>query len=44
MQPGIATPGLQLLTAKDLKHYWRSDHYGAISKDVLSRPAVVIDR
>jgi hypothetical protein len=42
--PAIATPGLQLMTAKDLKHYWRSDHYGAIWKNVLSRPAIVIDR
>jgi hypothetical protein len=42
--PAIATPGLQLMTANDLKHYWRSDHYGAISKNVLSRPAIVQDR
>ncbi|MBA4188550.1 MAG: hypothetical protein C0467_11140 [Planctomycetaceae bacterium] len=42
--PAIATPGLQLITAKDLKHYWRSDHYGELSKNVLSRPAIVIDR
>lgn len=41
--PAIATPGLQLITAADLKHYWRSNHYGAISKGVLSRPAIVID-
>lgn len=42
--PAIATPRLQLMSAKDLKHYWRSDHYGAISKNVLSRPAIVLDR
>jgi len=42
--PAIATPGLQLITAKDLKHYWRSDHYGEFSKNVLSRPAIVIDK
>lgn len=41
--PAIATPGLQLLTAKDLERYWRSDHYGALSKGVLSRPAIVMD-
>ncbi|VTT99785.1 sel1 domain-containing protein : Sel1 domain protein repeat-containing protein OS=Chlorobium phaeobacteroides (strain BS1) GN=Cphamn1_1504 PE=4 SV=1: Sel1: Sel1: Sel1: Sel1: Peptidase_C39_2 [Gemmataceae bacterium] len=42
--PAIATPGLQLMTARDLKRYWRSDHYGALSKNVLSRPAIVLDR
>ena len=41
--PAIATPGLELITADDLKRYWRSDHYGALSHDVLSRPAIVID-
>ena len=41
--PAVATPGLQLITAADLKDFWRSDHYGAISKGVLSRPAFVID-
>ena len=41
--PAIATPGLQLITAADLKHYWRSDHYGTLSKNVLSRPAIVVD-
>ena len=41
--PAVATPGLQLITAADLKNYWRSDHYGALSKGVLSRPAFVID-
>jgi hypothetical protein len=39
--PAIATPGLQLMTAKDLKHYWRSDHYGQLSNNILSRPAIV---
>lgn len=42
--PAIATPGLQLMSAKDLIHYWRSDHYGAISKNVLTRPAIVLER
>jgi len=41
--PAIATPGLQLMTAEDLKRYWRSDHYGELSNGVLSRPAIVID-
>jgi len=40
--PAVATPGLQLITAADLKNYWRSDHYGNLSKGVLSRPAFVI--
>jgi TPR repeat protein len=42
--PAVATPGLQLITAAALKDFWRSDHYGALSKGVLSRPAFVIDR
>lgn len=41
--PAVGTPGLQLITAADLKDFWRSDHYGALSKGVLSRPAFVID-
>jgi TPR repeat protein len=41
--PAVGTPGLQLITAADLKDFWRSDHYGAISQGVLSRPAFVID-
>ncbi len=41
--PAVASPGLLLITADDLKNFWRSDHYGAISKGVLSRPAFVID-
>ena len=41
--PAIASPGLELMTAKDLKKYWRSDHYGAVSQNVLSRPAIVLD-
>jgi TPR repeat protein len=41
--PATATPGLQLISADDLKHYWRSDHYGALSGGVLSRPAIVLD-
>ena len=40
--PAVATPGLQLITAEDLKDFWRSDHYGALSKGILSRPAFVI--
>jgi hypothetical protein len=39
--PAIATPGLQLISAADLKRYWRSDHYGRVSNNVLSRPAIV---
>jgi uncharacterized protein len=42
--PAVASPGLQLITAEDLKDFWRSDHYGALSKGVLSRPAFVIDQ
>ena len=42
--PAVATPGLQLITADDLKDFWRSDHYGALSKGILSRPAFVIDK
>lgn len=42
--PAIATPGLQLISAADLKHYWRSDHYGKLSHNVLSRPAIVVDQ
>ena len=42
--PAIATPGLELMTADDLKRYWRSDHYGALSHGVLSRPAIAIDK
>ena len=40
--PAVATPGLQLITAEDLKDFWRSDHYGELSKGVLSRPAFVM--
>lgn len=42
--PAIATPGLQLITADDLNHYWRPDHYGALSGGMLSRPSIVEDR
>ncbi len=42
--PAVATPGLQLITATDLKDFWRSDHYGELSNNVLSRPAFVIAR
>lgn len=41
--PAVVTPGLQLITAADLKNFWRSDHYGALSKGALSRPAFIID-
>jgi len=41
--PAIASPGLQLMTAEDLKRYRRSDHYGQLSNGVLSRPAIAID-
>lgn len=40
--PAISTPGLQLISAADLKHYWRSDHYSQLSHNVLSRPAIVV--
>ena len=41
--PAVASPGLQLITAEDLKNFWRSDHYGELSKGVLSRPAFIMD-
>ncbi len=41
--PAVATPGLQLITADDLKDFWRSNYYGAKAKAVLSRPAFVMD-
>jgi uncharacterized protein len=41
--PAVATPGLQLITAADLKDFWRSDYYGSRAKAVLSRPAFVIE-
>jgi len=34
----------QTIAAADLKKFWHSDHYGALSKGVLSRPAFVIDQ
>jgi tetratricopeptide (TPR) repeat protein len=40
--PAVATPGIQLITAADLKDFWRSNYYGAQAKGVLSRPAFVI--
>lgn len=40
--PAVVTPGLQLITAADLKNFWRSDHYGSKANAVLSRPAFVI--
>jgi uncharacterized protein len=40
----VAIPGLQLITAADLKDFWRSDYYGAQAKGVLSRPAFVVAR
>jgi len=33
---------LQLISANDLKRYWQSDHYGKLSRNVLSRPAIII--
>jgi hypothetical protein len=41
--PAVATPGLQLITAADLKDFWRSDYYGARANGVLSRPAFKIE-
>jgi uncharacterized protein len=40
--PAVVTPGLQLITAADLKNFWRSDYYGSKANAVLSRPAFVI--
>ena len=42
--PALPAPGLQLMTAAELKRDWRSDHYGVMSGNVLSRPAIVIDQ
>jgi hypothetical protein len=42
--PAVATPGLQLITAADLKNFWRSDYYGSRAKAVLSRPAFIIEQ
>ncbi len=42
--PAVATPGLQLITAADLKDFWRSDHYGNLSNGVLARPAFIINQ
>ncbi|MEI6234206.1 MAG: C39 family peptidase [Planctomycetota bacterium] len=42
--PAIASPGLELIAAADLDRYWRSNHYGALAKNILSRPAIVIDK
>jgi hypothetical protein len=42
--PAVATPGMQPVTAADLKDFWRSDADGAISKGVPSRPAYIIDQ
>lgn len=41
--PAVATPGLQLITAADLKNFWRSDHYGSRARGVLSRPAFAME-
>jgi TPR repeat protein len=42
--PAVVTPGIQLITASDMKNFWRSDYYGSKANAVLSRPAFVIDR
>ncbi len=42
--PAIPSPGLELIATDDFKRYWRSDHYGALSHNVLSRPAIVVDK
>ena len=42
--PAVVTPGIQLITAADLKNFWRSNYYGAQAKAVLSRPAFVINQ
>jgi uncharacterized protein len=41
--PAVVTPGIQLITAADLKNFWRSNYYGEKAKGVLSRPAFVLD-
>ncbi len=41
--PAIATPGLELITSDDLKHYWQSNSYGSMAHGVFSRPAIVLD-
>lgn len=41
--PAVASPGLQLITAADLKNFWRSDYYGEKANAVLSRPAFIIE-
>ncbi len=41
--PAIATPGVELMTADDLKRYWQSNSYSATAHDVASRPAIVIN-
>jgi TPR repeat protein len=42
--PAIASPGLQLITAADLKHFWRSDGYSGAANGVMSRPAIVLEQ
>jgi hypothetical protein len=42
--PAIATPGLELMAAEDLKHYWQSNSYGSMAHGIMSRPAIAIDR
>lgn len=42
--PAVATPGLQLITAADLKDFWRSNYYGSRANGVLSRPAFIIQQ
>jgi len=41
--PAIASPGLQLISAADLKRYWRSNYYTRHAQGVMARPAIVID-
>jgi uncharacterized protein len=40
--PAIATPGLQLMTAADLKRFWRSDGYSHTSGGQLRRPVITL--
>jgi hypothetical protein len=40
--PAIATPGLELITADDLKLYWQSRSYSAQGHGNLVRPAIAI--
>ncbi len=40
--PAIGSPGLQLITAADLKKVWNSNYYAAVAKGQFARPLIVI--